>query len=116
MSDIFTALDYFKSQFNVFEHFKVDKYLCGYGLCVKSEYQGRGIATEILKARIPIMKTLNLEVTSTPYSAIGSQTAANKVGHDVVYEISYDKVEKMFPNFFSLKIATKTFKTQALRL
>jgi GNAT superfamily N-acetyltransferase len=82
-ADIFAVLDISEQQFNIFEHYKVDEYLYGYGLAVDPAYKLRGIATELLKARIPLMKTLGLTLTSTAFSGPGSQKAAKKAGfHD----------------------------------
>jgi RimJ/RimL family protein N-acetyltransferase len=61
---------------NTFEKFNVDRYLSAYGLCINKAYRRRGIATEILKARVPYMKLFGLKVTSTAFTGIGSQKAA----------------------------------------
>jgi GNAT superfamily N-acetyltransferase len=94
----------------------VDKYLTGYGLCVNPEYRGRGIATQILKARVPILKALDLRVTATAFTGIGSQTAAKKAGYVDDYVISYTDLEKAVPGFDFSKSFTKTFKTMVLRI
>lgn len=60
----------------VFEKFNVDQYLSGYGLVVRREFRFRGIATEMIKARVPFMKNLGLKVTATAFTALGSQKAA----------------------------------------
>lgn len=40
------------------------------------KYRGRGIATEMLKARRPFLEALGLKVTSTAFTGIGTQKAA----------------------------------------
>jgi GNAT superfamily N-acetyltransferase len=105
--DIVEILGYSAQQFNVFEAYKVDHYLSGRGLCVNPSYRGRGIATEVLKARIPMMKALGLKVTSTHYNAIGSQMTAKKAGYKETFSIPYQELEQKFPNF---KNATKSSK------
>lgn len=105
---------YTLKQFDVFAAYNVDKYLTAHGLCVDPRYRGRGIATEILKARVPILKGLGLKVTSTLFSAIGSQTAAKNAGFKNVYAISYSELVKIFPGFDFSKSVTKILKTMAL--
>jgi GNAT superfamily N-acetyltransferase len=114
--DILDTLAFTGQQFNVFEAYKVDHYLSGRGLCVNPSYRGRGIATEVLKARIPMMKALGLKVTSTPYSAIGSQTAAAKAGHKETYVISYNDFGQKFPHIEFYSKTTKHFKTMDLTI
>lgn len=48
--------------------FSVESYLYGFGLAVHPAYRGKNIATEIIKARYPLMKTLNLTLTSTAFT------------------------------------------------
>lgn len=81
-------MTYCESQFNTFEHHKVDSYLYAFGLCVDTEYRGRGIATEMLKARAPLMKHFGLRVTTTAFTGPGSQGAARKAGYELNFEIS----------------------------
>lgn len=38
-------------QFDVFEHYEVDRYLSAFGLSVMPWYRGRGIASKLLEAR-----------------------------------------------------------------
>lgn len=107
---------YTTKQFDVYEAYNVDQYLTAYGLSVNSEYRGRGIATEILKARAPIFKAFGLKVTSTAFSAIGSQTAAKNVGFEEVFVISFADIEKIILAFDFSKSVTKYFKTMALHV
>lgn len=76
-------MDISEQQFNIFEHFEVDQCLYGFGLAVDPTYRGRGIATELLKARFPLLKSLGLNITSTAFTGPASQAAAKKAGfHD----------------------------------
>lgn len=77
-----------QQQFNVFRHYNVNEYLIAYGLCVNTMYCGRGIATEMLKARGPLLKALGLKVTTTAFTGIGSQKAAVKAGYEENFVIS----------------------------
>jgi hypothetical protein len=83
LKDIFAVWHIAEQQFNVFEHYKVDEYLYGYGLVVDPAYKGKGIATEMLKARVPLLKSLGLTLTSTEFNGAAAQKAAKKAGfHD----------------------------------
>lgn len=82
MSDIFGVMSYAQEQFDPFAYYKVEEYLIAYGLCVDTAYRGRGIATEMLKARAPLLKVLGLKVTTTAFTGIGSQKAAEKAGYE----------------------------------
>lgn len=81
-------MDYVEKQADVFNRYGVDKYLCGLGLSVNPLYRSRGIATEIINARIPLLKHLGLTLTSTAFSAVGSAKAASKVGFVTDFEIT----------------------------
>lgn len=70
-----------------FKRFNVDKYLTCWALAVHSDYWGRGICTELIKAKIDMLKFLDLELTSTGYSADGSIRASEKAGFKCVFEI-----------------------------
>jgi hypothetical protein len=69
-TEIFSIGSAARKKFNYFDFHKVDKYLKGYGLAVHSDHRGRGIATEMLKARIPLMRTLkDITVTANGFSS-----------------------------------------------
>ncbi|XP_058116749.1 uncharacterized protein LOC131288503 [Anopheles ziemanni] len=91
--------DYMTDTTNLFERYNVDNYLTAYGLSVNSRYRGRGIATEILKARVPICKAFGLRLTSTNFTAIGSQVPAAKVGFKTDLEMRYDEFVKVDPSY-----------------
>lgn len=114
--DVFDALEHTTKQFDVYSAYNVVQYLTAYGLCVNPDYRGRGIATEMLKARKPILKALGLTITSTAFTGIGSQMAAKKAGYDEVFTIAFADIEKIIPRFDFSKSATKFFKTMALTL
>lgn len=58
---------------NVHEAYKVDKHVGAFGLSVDPKYRGRGIATEILKARAPMCKALGIGLTSNVFTGEASQ-------------------------------------------
>lgn len=43
--------NYLLDQFDIFEHYEVDRYLSAFGLSVMPWYRGRGIALKLLEAR-----------------------------------------------------------------
>lgn len=67
------------------------------GLCVDAKFRGKGIATEILKARVPLMQTIGLTVTTSIFSTIGAQKAAKAAEYDENYSINYEDLQEMFP-------------------
>lgn len=86
--DVFSAFGFVESLFNVFEYYKVDSFLSAFGVAVNPIYRGRGIAVEILKAREKVLKFLGLKVTSTLFSAVASQKAAEKAGFKENFEMT----------------------------
>lgn len=88
MNDIFGVMSYAQQQFNVFKQYNVEEYLIAYGLCVDTAYRARGIATEMLKARGPMLKALGLKVTTTAFTGVGSQKAAEKAGYEDNFTIT----------------------------
>lgn len=101
---------------DVYERFGVKNYMTAMGLCVNTAYRRRGIATEMLKARAPFLKKLNLKVTSTAFTGIGSQKAAALAGYKDIHVRSYDEIGKEFTAFDFTKCATKEFKYMALEI
>lgn len=111
--EAFTAVD---SEFDAAEYYKVDHFLYGLGLGVKPSYRGRGIATELLKARAPLMSHLGLSMTSTIFTGIETQKAAQSAGYFENYTISYAELQQRFPNLdFSTANATHC-RTQSLTI
>ena len=92
-------LRYVLKQHDVFGKYGVDTYLSDYALCTKKAFRTRGIATEFIKARTPMMKALGVPVTSSLYTVIGSQKAAAKAGHSVAQTIAYSELAKSYPTF-----------------
>ncbi|KAG5684339.1 hypothetical protein PVAND_013574 [Polypedilum vanderplanki] len=115
-SDILALLDYTVKQFDVYKEFKVNSYLTAFGLCIIPAYRGKGIATEMLKARVPILKALNLSVTSTAFTGTASQIAAKKAEYETVYSIKYSDLKHISPRFNFLNTKTEYFKLMALKI
>ncbi|EDS42761.1 conserved hypothetical protein [Culex quinquefasciatus] len=66
--DILAANEYLTDNFDLFGHYGVDKYLAAFGLSVNRRYRGRGIATDILKARVQLCKAFGIKLTTTTHS------------------------------------------------
>jgi hypothetical protein len=56
------------------------------------------------------MKALGISVTSSAYRVVGSQKAAEKLGHGTTYQISYADLGKAFPTFDFSKADAEFFK------
>jgi hypothetical protein len=81
---------HFSNQYNYlsprFVHFFID-----IEKIKKINEQSIGIATEMIKARISMLKFYDLKLTSTGFASIGAQVAAKKAGCVVDYEMRFDK-------------------------
>lgn len=82
------AINYTFKVANIYDTYGVNEFLGGIGLVVNCKYRGRGIATEMLKARKPFLKATGFQLTSTAFTGIGSQKAAKHAGYDENYSIS----------------------------
>lgn len=103
-------------QFNPYETFDVPHILTSYALCVHPSYRGLGVATEMLKARIEMLKFHGLKVTSTIFSTLGAQIAAKKANFEESWPMTYDDVTKMFPSFDFSNVSTKFLKKYSLKV
>lgn len=91
------AKNYIENSFNVMEHYDVDRYMLTAGLCVHRKYRCKGIGTQILKARIPLMQAIDINVTVSIFSTIGAQNAALAAGFDNNFSITYEELGEKFP-------------------
>lgn len=91
------SLNFLSSAFDVLDHYKVDQALFALGLGVDKKFRGRGIGTEILKARVPLMNALNLKVTSTLFTTLGGQKCAQAAGFELNYQIRFEDLQDKFP-------------------
>ncbi|XP_049284545.1 uncharacterized protein LOC125764398 [Anopheles funestus] len=114
MQKLVAVNDYMTDTVNLFERYGVDRYLTAYGLSVNNRYRGRGIATEILKARRPICRAFGLRLTSTNFTAIGSQIPAAKIGFQTDLEMKYDEFVKVNPTYTFEGIKSKSLKLMSL--
>ncbi|XP_058456513.1 uncharacterized protein LOC131433912 [Malaya genurostris] len=112
--DFMSIIKYVAAQFNPLEHYGVDHRVTAYGLVVNKRYRGRGIATEILKARVPMCKAFGIKLCAHNFSAPGSQGATRKAGYRTDYEITYDKLAEMGPKYTLRGIPSKSIKVMSL--
>lgn len=78
-------------------HYGVDTVLFAAGLCVREKFRGHGFARRILAARAPLLKALNLKVTTAIFSTANAQKAAENAGYEELYSISYEDLSEVFP-------------------
>ncbi|XP_053681713.1 uncharacterized protein LOC128732481 [Sabethes cyaneus] len=86
-------------QADLFEKYGVEHYLSAWGLSVAPKYRGRGIATELLRARIPICRALGFRLTVTLFSTPGSQIPAAKVGFYDEIVVTYKQLAEQGYDF-----------------
>ncbi|XP_053682019.1 uncharacterized protein LOC128732724 [Sabethes cyaneus] len=116
LKDIEATHEYMTDQFQVCQHYNVIFYLTSYGLAINRRYRGREIATEMLRSRIPLCKTLEIKVTATDFTALGSQLAAAKAGFQTIVEVTYDDFSKMGPRYSYPGIKSKSLKLMSLEI
>ncbi|XP_001663020.2 uncharacterized protein LOC5576923 [Aedes aegypti] len=107
IQDVVKTHLYMTEQFDVFQRYNVDRYLTAYGLALNHRYRGRGIATEILKARVPICRAFDVRLSATNFTAVASQKAAEKAGFRNDFEVTYNDFANMGPEYLfeeSLKL------------
>lgn len=90
---------FINSYFDTFDHYNVIDFLYAHGLAVRTEYRGKGIAAELLKARIPFMKVHNLSVSSSLFTTAASQKAAIKAGFYEDMAMPLDVLKRKFKDF-----------------
>ncbi|XP_055523113.1 uncharacterized protein LOC129717276 [Wyeomyia smithii] len=88
IKDIFATHEYITDQYDVLKQYDVEYYLAAYGLAINQRYRGRGIATEMLKARVPLCRAFGIKVTATNFTALGSHLAAAKAGFRTDVEVT----------------------------
>ncbi|CAB3254494.1 unnamed protein product [Arctia plantaginis] len=113
-AQLFGAVDLVARSVDIFSEYGVDKYLTAYGLVVDPQWRGCNVGKELLLARIPLCKALDIKVTATVFTAAASQTVAKKAGFEDLYEITYEELAAkgfVFPN---IEKDTKTSKLMAL--
>lgn len=91
-----------------------DKVLIAYGLSVSKNFRQRGIAAEILRSRVPLCKALGIFLTSTVFTAIGSQKPAERVGFEMDFEINYEELAEYNKEFTFKNLETSSLKLMSL--
>lgn len=81
-------MKYAADQFNAFQHYEVDKFVSALGLSVNPKFRGRGVAVELLKARVPLCKAYNVKLTANTFTGLVSQACARKAGFESNFEIT----------------------------
>uniref|UniRef100_A0A1L8DD29 N-acetyltransferase domain-containing protein n=1 Tax=Nyssomyia neivai TaxID=330878 RepID=A0A1L8DD29_9DIPT len=109
VQNLLKAMNFIKTQADPYNKHNVDKYLHAMGLLVLPKYRGLGLATEILRARVPLGKALGLKMTGTVFTGIASQKNAAKAGFVDEYTVYYEDLGKkepfvVFPNVTSPQV------------
>lgn len=102
--------------FDVFDFLKCETFLDAFGLGVKRNFRGRGIAVELLKARVPLLKSLGLNLTVTTFSTLSSQKAAEKAGFKEIFAVSYKELQQKLPHFDFSKATGTHSKTYVMTI
>jgi hypothetical protein len=88
---------FISNYYQSFDRFNIIYFLYAHGLAVDRDYRDKGIACELLKARGPLMKTLNVFETHSIFTTVGAQKAALKAGYKEVFSIPYKLLNEQFP-------------------
>lgn len=99
---------------DVFQKYNVDKYLSALGLSVDAKYRGRGIATEILKARVPLCKAMGIPLTTTVFTGVASQKCATRAGFVEDADVEYEELCRLGLDFSRAK--PKSLKLMSLKV
>ncbi|KAJ2941600.1 hypothetical protein O0L34_g14656 [Tuta absoluta] len=81
--------------YRVKEKLDVEKYYCGWGLCVRPDYAGLGIAREMFSLRRELCKAHGVPATGAWMTSIGSQKAAERAGWKTVFEIPTEELGRL---------------------
>ncbi|XP_055551290.1 uncharacterized protein LOC129733800 [Wyeomyia smithii] len=81
---------YMTNEAKLFERYQHAKgFLSAWGLSVHPSYRRRGIAAQILTARVPICRAYGLPFSATVFSHPGSQIPAAKIGFRDVFTMKF---------------------------
>ncbi|KAJ6642358.1 hypothetical protein Bhyg_07306 [Pseudolycoriella hygida] len=84
---------------DLFSKYDVDKILGSVALAIDPDYTKRGIAKEILMARIPIGKAFGIRLTVSGFSSKYAIYIAQKLGYTFEQKITYKELAKLDPRF-----------------
>jgi ribosomal protein S18 acetylase RimI-like enzyme len=90
---------FINSHFDVFDHYNVNHFVYAHGLAISPNFRGRGIATELLKARVPFLKAHDLAITSSLFTTLDAQRAALRAGFHEDLSMSYEILQRKFSDF-----------------
>ncbi|XP_037025059.1 uncharacterized protein LOC119066601 [Bradysia coprophila] len=116
IKDMEMTANHLLDQFNVFEHYKVDRYLSAFGLSVMPWYRGRGIAKKLLEARKNIGRACGLTLTSNLFSSPISQRLAEKAGFEKNFELSFEELAKKGSHYTWNVSNNSTFAIYSMRI
>lgn len=89
-----------KNYFDPFSHYQVDKVMFAAGLFVDDRYRQRGIAVEMMKARVEVGKAVNVQVSSNVFSSLGARKplkkSASRRAYNLVHGHNGRKILRLF--------------------
>ena len=100
----------------MFTKYNTGKSLSDFGLVTRKAYRQRGIRKEFLKARVEILKALNIDVSSTVFTVIESQKAAIDANYKEVLAFKWTDLADDFPSFDFSKANSEYCKTFDMKL
>ncbi|CAG9133445.1 unnamed protein product [Plutella xylostella] len=79
-------------EYDLFTSLEVPASLGGAGLSVHPDYRGLGLATEILRARAPMLLHRKIPLSFAWFTSLPSQRAAEKAGYMQVAELTFQEL------------------------
>ncbi|KAI5652025.1 hypothetical protein NE865_00363 [Phthorimaea operculella] len=73
----------------------LDKYYAGWGVCVRPDFAGFGVAQKLLSLRRALCKENGVPATGAWMTAVGSQKAAERDGWETIFEIPLDELGRL---------------------
>ncbi|KAJ2946208.1 hypothetical protein O0L34_g5143 [Tuta absoluta] len=81
--------------YNARQKLGLDKYYAGWGVCVRPDRAGFGIAKEMFALRRDLCKAHGVSATAAWMTAVGSQKAAERAGWKTVFEIPLEELGRL---------------------
>ncbi|KAJ8687509.1 hypothetical protein QAD02_023303 [Eretmocerus hayati] len=113
---IFELMHEISEQADVRNIYGVDRYISALGLSIVPAYRGQKLGVHLLKIRDDIGKKYDIPATSTIFSAVTSQTQAERAGFEVALEKNYSEFKDEHGNPLFPTIECKSVKQMIKRL
>ncbi|XP_055315376.1 uncharacterized protein LOC129575577 isoform X2 [Sitodiplosis mosellana] len=107
--DHMTITRLLRANVDIFEKYKVDKYLGCICLSVAQAYRGLNIGQRLLEAREPLCKALDIRVTQSLFVSDNSNHIADKVGFKIDSQYTMDELSEIYPKIPFKQFDAKIF-------